>query len=152
MQQKIRSFTQEDADIGKSLNITQKRRLNWTVYVLHEFTTLLSNAIAAWETFENGEIRYFCNPHSDEFVDASWGIYVAAIIKDATELRALRSSLQRETELFLIMTKNVSSRITFIDKDAKTFKLINHAQHEETSITRVQSNFIQALTVITIVR
>ena len=109
MQGKIRSFTQEDTDIGKSLSVVQKRRFKWTVLILHQFTNLLSKTITAWETFENGEIRYFCNPHSDQLADISWGIYLAAIDKDVTELRDLRGSLQHQTELFEIMTNSVSS-------------------------------------------
>jgi len=77
--------------------------------VLRQFTNLLSKTIKAWETFKGGEIRYFYLPHSDALADTSWGIYLAAIDKDITELQDLRSSLQHQTELFENMTNSVSS-------------------------------------------
>lgn len=131
-------FTREDtADIAKTgeLSITQQKGFKWTIRVLRQFTDLLSITIAAWETFKDGEIRYFYVPHSDELAEISWGTYLAAIDKDVTQLRGLRSSLQHQTTLFENMTNS----------------LVTHAQHAEAVITRKQSKFIQALTIITIV-
>jgi hypothetical protein len=102
---------------------------------LREFTVSISNIISSWETFKDGEIRYFYIPHTDELAETSWGTYLAAIDKNVTELRDLRSSLEHQTELFEPMTNS----------------LVIHAQHAETIITREQSKFIQALPVITIV-
>ena len=138
MPTKIYSFTREDTDIPKTgeLNITQQKGFKWTVRVLRQFTKLLSKTITAWETFKDGEIRYFYIPHTNELTENSWGTYLAAIDKDVTELRDFRSSLQYQTELFENMTNS----------------LVTHAQHAETIITREQSKFIQALTIITIVR
>jgi hypothetical protein len=104
------------------LNITQQKGFKWTIRVLRQFTNLLSKTITAWETFKDGEIRYFYVPHSDALADVSWGIYLAAIDKDVTELQDLRSSLQHQTELFENMTNSVSSdpdvdflkRLTFL--------------------------------------
>jgi hypothetical protein len=137
MQTQIYSFTREDTDIRKTgeLNITQQKGFKWTVRVLRQFTNLLSKTITAWETFKDGEIRYFYVPHTNDLAESSWGTYLAAIDKDVTELRDFRSSLQHQTELFENMTNS----------------LVTHAQHAETIITREQSKFIQALTVITIV-
>jgi hypothetical protein len=134
---KIYSFTREDTNIPKNggLNITQQKGFKWTILYLRKFTILLSKIIASWETFKDGEIRYFYIPHTDELAESSWGIYLAAIDKNVTELRDLRSSLQHQTELFENMMNS----------------LVTHAQHAETIITREQSKFIQALTVITIV-
>jgi hypothetical protein len=133
----IYSFTQEDTDIRKAgeLNITQQKGFKWTIRVLRQFTNLLSKTIASWETFKDGEIRYFYIPQSDQLADSSWGVYLAAIDKDVPELKDLRNSLQHQTELFENMTNS----------------LVTHAQHAEAVITREQSKFIQALTVITIV-
>jgi hypothetical protein len=134
---KIYSFTREDTNIPKTgeLTITQQKGFKWTIRVLRQFTNLLSKITASWETFKDGEIRYFYIPHTDELAQSSWGTYLAAIDKNVTELRDLRSSLQHQTELFENMTNS----------------LVTHAQHAETIITREQSKFIQALTVITIV-
>lgn len=41
------------------------------------------------------------------FAQASWGGYLAAIDKDVTELRSLRSSVIHQTELFENMTNSV---------------------------------------------
>jgi hypothetical protein len=110
----------------------QQKGFRWTVRVLHDFTELISRIIASWETFKDSEIRYFYIPHTDELAERSWGTYLAAIDKNVTELRDLRSLLQHQTQLF--------------------DSLVTHAQHAETIITREQSKFIQALTVISIVR
>jgi hypothetical protein len=131
-------FTREDtADIEKigEPSITQQKGFKWTIRVLRQFTNLLSITIQAWETFKNGEIRCFYIPHSDELAESSWGTYLAAIDKDVTHLRRLRSSLQHQTKLFENMTNS----------------LLAHAQHAEAVTTREQSNFIQALTIIAIV-
>jgi hypothetical protein len=77
--------------------------------VLRDFTDLLSKTITAWETFEDGEIRYFYNPHSEDFADDSWGDYVKAINKDVNELRGFRSSLQHKADIFHNITNSVSS-------------------------------------------
>jgi hypothetical protein len=127
------SFTQQDSKIPKTgeLSITQTKGFKWTVRCLLRFTVLISGTISSWETFKDGEIRYFYIPHTDELAERSWGTYLAAIDKNVTELRDLRSLLQHQTQLF--------------------DSLVTHAQHAETIITREQSKFIQALTVITIV-
>jgi hypothetical protein len=109
MKRKIRSFTREGTDIGKRLNNAQKTRFNWTTQVLLNFNELLSKTITAWGTFEDGEIRYFCNPYSEDFADDSWGTYLTAIRKDVNELRDLRSSLQHKADIFHIITSSVSS-------------------------------------------
>ena len=75
---------------------------------------------------------------------------MAAIDKDVTELRDLRSSLIHQTELFENMTNSVRN-IVLATAPADTPELVTHAAHAETIITRFQSEFIQALTVITIV-
>jgi hypothetical protein len=110
MKRKIRSFTREGADIGKRLNIAQKRRFNWTTQVLLNFKDLLSKTITAWETFEDGEIRYFCNPYSEELADDSWGTYLTPIRKDVNELRDLRSSLQHKADSFHTITNSEQSK------------------------------------------
>ena len=103
---------------------------------MHDFTELISRIISSWETFKDSEIRYFYIPHTDELAESSWGTYLAAIDKNVTELRDLRSSLKHQTELLGNITNG----------------FVTHAQHAETVITREESKFIQALTVITIVR
>ncbi|KAK0113336.1 hypothetical protein ONS96_014201 [Cadophora gregata f. sp. sojae] len=108
----------------------------WTIRVLRQFTHVLSKTIDSWDTFKDGEIRYLNLPDSENLADATWGNLLAAIDKDVIELRDLRSSLQHKTELFENMTNSI----------------VTHAAHAETIITRLQSQFIQALTVITIVR
>ncbi|KAK0114087.1 hypothetical protein ONS95_013592 [Cadophora gregata] len=110
---------------------TQSR---WTIRVLRQFTHVLSKTIDSWDTFKDGEIRYLNLPDSENLADATWGNLLAAIDKDVIELRDLRSSLQHKTELFENMTNSI----------------VTHAAHAETIITRLQSQFIQALTVITI--
>jgi hypothetical protein len=105
----IYSFTREDTDVAKMGDITQEKGFKWTIRVLRQFSHLLSKTINAWDTFNNGEIRYFYKPHSDELAEESWVTYLAAIEKDVTELRDLRGSLQYQTELFENMTNSVSS-------------------------------------------
>ena len=102
---------------------------------MRQFTVVISGILSSWETFKDGEIRYFYIPHTDELAERSWGTYLAAIDQNVTELRDLRSSLQHQTQLLEDMTNS----------------LVTHAQHAETIITREQSKFIEALTVITIV-
>lgn len=110
----IYSFTRDDIDVSKMGDITQQKGFKWTIRVLRQFSHLLSKTINTWDTFNNGEIRYFYKPHSDELADASWVTYMAAIDKNVTELRDLYSTLQYQTELFENMTNSVSSRFIFI--------------------------------------
>lgn len=89
------------------LEITQQNGFKWTICILRQFTHLLSKTIDAWETFKDGEVLYFNLPDSEHFAQAIWGQYLAAIDKDVTELRDLRSSLIHRTELFENMTNSV---------------------------------------------
>ncbi|KAG4440135.1 hypothetical protein IFR05_004393 [Cadophora sp. M221] len=134
--ERIYAFTRGEAGEGESidLDITQRKGFRWTIRVLRQFTHVLSKTIDSWDTFKDGEIRYFNLPDSEVLADASWGSLLAAIDRDVIELRDLRSSLQHKTELFENMTNSI----------------VTHAAHAETIITRLQSQFIQALTVITI--
>jgi hypothetical protein len=77
--------------------------------VLLNFNELLSKTITAWQTFEDGEIRYFYNPYSEEFADDSWGTYLTPIRKDVNELKGFRSSLQHKADSFHIITNSVNS-------------------------------------------
>lgn len=90
------------------LEITQQRGFKWTIRVLRQFTHLLSKTIDSWETFKDGEIRYFNHPDSEGLANPSWGTYLAAIDKDVAELRNLRSSLLHQTELLENMTNSIS--------------------------------------------
>jgi hypothetical protein len=121
--------------------------------VLRQFTHLLSKTIDAWDTFKDGEIRYFYIPHSENLADVARGTYLASIDRDVTELRDLRSSLYYHTELFENMTNSVTLPCLFhhLIATAYTYQVVTHAQHAETIITRFQSEFIQALTIVTIV-
>jgi len=74
---------------------------------LRQFTHVLSKTIDSWQKFKDGELRYFTLPDSEVFAQASWGGYLAAIDKDVTELRSLRSSVIHQTELFENMTNSV---------------------------------------------
>ncbi|KAG4415773.1 hypothetical protein IFR04_011073 [Cadophora malorum] len=132
----IYAFTRGELGQGESidLDITQRKGFRWVIRVLRQFTHVLSKTIDSWDTFKDGEIRYLNLPDSESLADASWGNLLAAIDKDVIELRDLRSSLQHKTELFENMTNSI----------------VTHAAHAETIITRLQSQFIQALTVITI--
>jgi hypothetical protein len=89
------------------LEITQQKGFKWTIRILRQFTHLLSKTIDAWETFKDGEVRYFNLPDSEDLAQAAWGRYLATIDKDVTELRDLRSSLIHRTELFENMTNSV---------------------------------------------
>ena len=89
------------------LEITQQPGFKWTLRIFRQFTQLLSKTIDAWETFKSGEIRYFNLPDSETPAKISWGSYLAAIDKDVTELKDLRSSLMHQTELFENMTNTV---------------------------------------------
>lgn len=90
------------------MDITQRKGFRWTIRILRQFTHVLSKTIDSWETFKDGEIRYFNMPDSEILADASWGKLLAAIDKDVIELRDLRSSLLHKTELFENMTNSVS--------------------------------------------
>ncbi|RQM08852.1 hypothetical protein DH86_00002972, partial [Scytalidium sp. 3C] len=100
------SFTRADREVDQSeaLNITQQRGFKWTIRTLRQFTHVLSRIIDSWDTFKDGEIRYFCAPNTETVAQPIWGNYLATIDKDVTELRHLRSSLQFQTELFENMT------------------------------------------------
>ncbi|KAF4636197.1 hypothetical protein G7Y89_g1892 [Cudoniella acicularis] len=128
------SFTREDTDVRNmgDLLMTQEKGFKWTIRVLRQFNYLLSKTIDAWDNFNNGEIRYFYKPHSDELADPAWIPYLAAIDKDVTELRDLRNTLQYQTELFENMTNS----------------LITHAQHAETIIARLQTSTIFSMQTI----
>jgi len=106
---KIYSFTRGEKVIGgvTDMEITQQKGFKWTIRVLRQFTHLISKTINSWETFKDGEIRYFSLPESDASAQASWGGYLASIDKDVTELRDLRASLIHQTELFENMTNSV---------------------------------------------
>lgn len=129
-------FTRGETELKglSDLEITQEPGFKWTIRVLRQFTHLLSKTIDAWETFKDGEVKYFNLPGSEALAQASWGKYLAAIDKDVIELRDLRSSVIHQTELFENMTNSI----------------VTHAAHRETIATRLQSQFIQALTFITI--
>jgi hypothetical protein len=103
-------FTREQTELNGSsdLEITQEAGFKWTIRVLRQFSQILSKTIDSWETFKDGEIRYFNLPDSEALAQVSWGRYLAAIDKDATELRDLRSSLMHRTELFENMTNSVT--------------------------------------------
>jgi hypothetical protein len=105
----ISSFTRGEAGDGEKvdLEITQRKGFKWTIRVLRQFTQLLSKTIDAWETFKDGEIRYFHLPDSDSARQATWGALMAEIDKEVTELQDLRSSLLHRTELFENMTNSV---------------------------------------------
>lgn len=75
--------------------------------MLRQFSQTLSKIIDTWQTFKDGEIRYFNNPDSDSLADPAWGSLLAAIDKNVTELRVLRSSLIHRTDLFENMTNSV---------------------------------------------
>lgn len=133
----VYAFTTEDTSLENAdeLNMTTEKGFKFTVRVLRQFANLLLKTIVAWETFKDGEIGYFYAPQGGDLGEVSWRTYVAAIDKDVTELKDLRSSLQYQTDLFENMITN----------------LVTHAQHAEAIATRKQSKFIQALTIITIV-
>jgi len=76
---------------------------------LREFTYVLSEIIDSWQTFKDGELRYFTLPDSEALAQASWGGYLAAIDNDVAELRTLRRSLIHQTELCENMTNSVCS-------------------------------------------
>jgi hypothetical protein len=97
---KIYSFTRGVAQLGEGgeLEITQQKGFKWTIRILRQFTHLLSKTIDSWETFKDGEIRYFNLSEAQ----ADWGRYLAAIDKDVTELRDLRSSLLHITQKLMI--------------------------------------------------
>jgi hypothetical protein len=67
----------------------------------------LSKSIDSWESFKDGELRYFCAPESEALANPTWGQYLAAIDKDVIELRDLQISLLHQTELFENMTNSV---------------------------------------------
>ncbi len=74
----------------------------WAEYYLHllrKLANTLSGTIKAWETFKDGEIRYFCLPVSDSS-PTRYGTYFATIDKDFRELCDLRSSLLYQQEVF----------------------------------------------------
>ena len=106
---KIYSFTRGEGHLSDAaqFEITQQKGFKWTIHVLRQFTHLMSRTIDAWETFKDGEIRYFNGVDSETLADAIRGRYLAAIDKDVTELRDLRSSLIHQTELFENMTNSV---------------------------------------------
>jgi hypothetical protein len=80
---KIYSFTRGETDTGAAadLEITQRKGFRWTIRVLRQFTHLLSKTIDAWETFKDGEIRYFNLPDSEALAQEAWGSHLAAIDK-----------------------------------------------------------------------
>jgi len=106
---KIHSFTRGEKLTGGAIEqeITHQPGFKWTIRILRQFAHLLLKTINAWETFKAGEIRYFNLPDTEAPAQTSWGSYLAAIDKDVTELRDLRSSLMHQTELFENMTNSV---------------------------------------------
>ncbi|RDW64274.1 hypothetical protein BP5796_10776 [Coleophoma crateriformis] len=139
----IHSFTREDTGTRSShgLNITQQKGFKWTIRILRQFTNLISKTIDTWETFKDGEIRYFYSPESEQLAQAHWGDLLAAIDKDVTDLKDLRRSLYYHTELFENMTNSLATHAAL---------RATHAALVESKTARQQNEFIQALTVITI--
>lgn len=88
--------------------MTQQKGFKWTVRVLRQFANLLSKTVVTWETFKDGEIRYFYGPQNGDSAGVSSGSYLAAIDKDVIELKDLLSSLQYQTDLFENMITNAS--------------------------------------------
>lgn len=70
----------------------------------------MSKTISRWETFKDGEIRYFFKPNSTVLAEPSFGIHLAAVNRDVEELIVLKKSLQHQTEMFENMTNSVSDR------------------------------------------
>ncbi|KAL3426855.1 hypothetical protein PVAG01_00364 [Phlyctema vagabunda] len=137
------SFTTEDTTIDSvnELEITQQKGFKWTIRILRQFTDLLSQAIDAWETFKAGEVRYFNLPESEQLARSLWSSYLAAIDKDVTVLKGLKRSLQHQTELFENMTNSLATHAALG---------ASRAALQEARTTRHQSEFIRALTVVTI--
>jgi hypothetical protein len=88
--------------------MTQDESYKWTIRVLRKYTSHLSKTISRWETFKDGEIRYFFEPNSNALAASSFGVYLAAVNKDVEELIVLKKSLQHQTEIFENMTNSVS--------------------------------------------
>jgi hypothetical protein len=90
--------------------MTQDESYKWTIRVLRKYTSHLSKTISRWETFKDGEIRYFFKPNSNILAEPSFGIHLAAVNRDVEELIVLKKSLQHQTEMFENMTNSVSDR------------------------------------------
>ena len=82
-----------------------------------ELLRLLHNAlvkvIESWESFENGEIRYFDVREQDTLRKVCESS-LASIEKDMTELRFLRRSLQQRIDMFDNMRNGVSTSLNNI--------------------------------------
>ncbi|KAL2060547.1 hypothetical protein VTL71DRAFT_9188 [Oculimacula yallundae] len=133
---RIYAFTrgEDDSNGEPELDITQRPGFIWAIRVLRQFTHEIAQTTRAWDTFKEGEIRYFNAPNSEDLANSLWGTLLAVIDKNITELKDLHSSLLHRTDLFENMTNSI----------------VTHAAHAETTTTRRQTQFIQALTVITI--
>jgi len=106
---KIYLFTRGERLPGGAteLEITQQKGFKWSIRILRQFTHVLSKTIDTWQTFKDGELRYFTTSDSEVLAQAIWGRYLAIIDRDVTELRTLRSSVIHQTELFENMTNSV---------------------------------------------
>lgn len=139
-----------DTSSCREHDITQEESYRWTIRVLRKYTCLLSKTISAWEAFEDGEIGYFLDKESKTYAHPPFGEHVAAVRREVNELIDLKRRLQHQTEVFEHLTNSVSACRILQDAVNKT-QMATHAGLAENRTLRHQSNFIQALTVITIV-
>jgi hypothetical protein len=87
--------------------MTQGESYKWTIRVLRKYTSHLSKTISRWETFKDGEIRYFFKPSSNVLADSTFDVHLTAVNRDVEELIVLKKSLEHQTEMFENMTNSV---------------------------------------------
>jgi len=97
-----------DTTSSRKHDMTQDESYKWTIRVLRKYSSHLSKTISRWETFKDGEIRYFFKSNSNALANSAFGVHLAAVNRDVEELIVLKNSLEHQTEMFENMTNSVS--------------------------------------------
>lgn len=98
-------------------NFSRTRDYTRTTDLLRLLHNSLVITIESWEDFESGEIQYF-EAQEHEVLRVTWDAYLAAIIKDISELRFLQRLLEQKIGMFDNKKSGASTLITKVSEVA----------------------------------
>jgi hypothetical protein len=92
------------------ITLSRPEIYDWIVLILRQFKQLIAKTVEAWESFEEGEVRFFDAPIPglSEIRKAS---LLGVIRKQVSDLKGLHKTLSEKTEMF----DNMQSRVRIID-------------------------------------
>lgn len=85
------------------ITLSRPEIYDWIVLILRQFKQLIAKTVGAWESFEEGEVRFFEPEESGNRKASLLGV----IRKQVSDLKALYETLLEKTEMF----DNMQSRV-----------------------------------------